>query len=80
MPHVVLRGVPDHLHRELKAAAARNYRSLNGEILARLTASVQAEPADIETLLEKIRQRREHIGPVNLGTAALREMRGAGRP
>ena len=80
LPHVVLRGVPDRLHRELKAAAARNCRSLNGEILARLTASVQAEPAGVETLLERIRQRRGRIGPVDLGAAALREMKDAGRP
>ncbi len=35
--NIALRNVPEDLHAELKAAAKRNHRSLNGEILARLT-------------------------------------------
>ena len=80
MPNLALRGIPDQLHRELKLAASRNHRSLNGEILARLTASVRGEPADPETLLERIRLRHETLGEVDLSQEALREMRGAGRP
>ena len=38
MPNLALRGIPDQLHRELKSVAIRNHRSLNGEILARLTS------------------------------------------
>ena len=34
--NIALRNVPEDLHAELKAAAKRNHRSLNGEILARL--------------------------------------------
>ena len=41
MPDVALRGIPEELHLELKAAAKRSHRSLNGEILARLAASVR---------------------------------------
>ena len=41
MPDLALRGIPEDVHRELQAAASRNHRSLNGEILARLTASVR---------------------------------------
>ena len=44
MPNVALRGVPDHVHRRIKDAARANHRSVNGEILARLVASVAAEP------------------------------------
>ena len=80
MPNLALRGIPDQLHRELKSAASRNHRSLNGEILARLTASVRGGPADPETLLERIRLRHETLGEVDLSQEALREMRGAGRP
>ena len=71
---------PDQLHRELKLAASRNHRSLNGEILARLTASVRGEAIDTETLLERIRLRYETIGQVDLSEETLREMRDAGRP
>ena len=80
MPDLALRGIPDHLHRELKSAASRNHRSLNGEILARLTASVRTEPVDVQALLERIRLRRQGIGHVDMSENALREMRDAGRP
>lgn len=49
MPSVALRGVPEYVHRRLKDAARSNHRSLNGEILARLVASVPAEPKRDET-------------------------------
>ena len=48
MPNVALRGVPEPVHRRLKDAARANHRSMNGEILARLAASVSAEPATPE--------------------------------
>ena len=44
MPNVALRGVPEHVHRRIKDAARANHRSMNGEILARLAASVSADP------------------------------------
>ena len=80
MPDVALRGVPDELHRELKSAAIRNHRSLNGEILARLTASVRGQPVDPEALLARIRLRHETLGGTDLDEKTLREMRDSGRP
>lgn len=80
MPDLALRGIPEDIHRELRAAANRNHRSLNGEILSRLAASVHSEPVDIQALLERIRLRRESIGHIDLSEDNLREMRNAGRP
>ena len=80
MPAIALRGIPNRLHRELKSAASRNHRSLNGEILARLTESVRREPVDPQTLLDRIRQRNETVGPVDLSEDTLRKMRDTGRP
>ena len=80
MPDLALRGIPEDVHRELRQAANRNHRSLNGEILARLAASVHSEPVDIQALLERIRLRREGIGHIDLSENNLREMRNAGRP
>lgn len=59
MPNLPLRDIPEHVHRDLKAAANRNHRSLNGEILARLSASLQlgATNVDVEALLERVEQR-----------------------
>ncbi len=79
MPDLALRGIPADLHRELKSAARRNHRSLNGEILARLAASVRPGPVDPEALLERIGRRHQAIGPVDLGEASLRRMRDEGR-
>ena len=80
MPDIALRGIPDSLHRELKSSASRNHRSLNGEILARLTESVSPEPVDPQALLDRIRRRNEKLGPVDLSEDTLREMRNRGRP
>ena len=80
MPDLALRGLSDHLHRELVSAANRNHRSLNGEIIARLTDSVRSEPADVERRLERIRLRHKTLGPVDLSEDTLRELRDAGRP
>ena len=80
MPDIALRGIPDSLHRELKSSARRNHRSLNGEILARLTESVSPEPVDPQALLDRIRQRNRKLGPVDLSEDTLREMRNSGRP
>ena len=80
MPDVALRNIPEPLHRELKSAASQHHRSLNGEILARLTASFRSEPVDAAALLERIRLRRVAIGSLDLSEDNLREMRNAGRP
>lgn len=39
MPNLALRRVPTDLDLELKEEAARDHRSLNREVIARLTAS-----------------------------------------
>ena len=79
MPDLALRGIPDDVHRELKVSAKRNHRSLNGEILARLTRSVSGDLVDAEQLLERIRRRRQTLGYIDLGEDTLRELRDAGR-
>ncbi len=75
MADVALRGIPDSLHREIKAAAKRNHRSLNGEILARLAASLRPAPVDAVGLLERIGRRHRTLGPLDLDEAALRRHR-----
>ena len=79
MPDVALRGIPVELHRELKAAAKRSHRSLNGEILMRLAASVRPQPVDAVALLERIQRRHPALGPIDLNEKTLRRLRNAGR-
>ena len=76
-------GAPWHLWQIAPGAQSGcepEHRSLNGEILARLTASVRSESVDPETILERIRLRHESIGQVDLSEDTLREMRNSGRP
>ena len=80
MPNLTLRGIPDDVHAELKAAAKRHHRSLNGEILARLGASASLGAVDREELLARIERRRREIGPVGLDNETIRELRNQGRP
>ena len=80
MPDVALRGIPEDVHRELKSAASRNHRSLNGEILERLTASVRSNTVDPAELRERIRRQREALGPIDVSDETINELKNAGRP
>ena len=80
MPDLALRGIPEDVHRDLKSAASRNHRSLNGEILARLTASVHGNTVDTAELMERVRHRWEGIGEIDLSDETINELKNAGRP
>ncbi len=58
MPNVALRGVPEQVHQRIKDAARANHRSVNGEILFRLAASVVDEPAPTATAIPREPKRR----------------------
>ena len=79
MVQLALRGVPAELHRELKAAATRNHRSLNGEILARLTASLHGSSANTEALLLEAERIRSAIDPIALTAEEIRILKNEGR-
>ncbi len=80
MANVALRGMSPELHQTLKQAAERSHRSLNGEILARLEASVRMSTVDVDALLARIEARRERFRVPDLDTAELRALKQAGRP
>lgn len=79
MPDIALRGLGPDLHRALKRAADRNHRSLNGEILARLEASVDPSPVMVDTLLARIQARKARLGSLELSEKDLRALRDDGR-
>ena len=79
MPDIALRGLRSDLHQSLKEAADRNHRSLNGEILARLEASVQPTPVKVDSLLARIEARTARLGPLNLREKDLRVLKDYGR-
>lgn len=85
--NIALRNVPEDLHAELKAAAKRNHRSLNGEILARLALLRPGAARDVQellernrALLERITERQKAIGKIDFDPGMIREMRDSGRP
>jgi len=80
MPDVALRGLSSELHQALKRAAERSHRSLNGEILARLEASLETPILDVESLLARIEARRARTDIPNLDETDLRGLKQAGRP
>lgn len=80
MPDVALRGMNPGLHQALKEAAERNHRSLNGEILARLEATVQPSAVDVDALLARVQARKARFGSLRLDGKELRKLREDGRP
>ena len=80
MADVALRGISADVHGALREAAARNHRSLNGEILARLEASVRPVSVDVDGLLARIRERGGRTQLASLDDDAIRTLADAGRP
>ena len=80
MPNVALRGVPEPVHRRLKDAARANHRSMNGEILARLAASVSAEPSTPPATPEGIREEARGQGAATNDASAAPRNVGAPMP
>lgn len=79
MPDLAIRGISPELHESLKKAAARNHRSLNGEILARLEASVVDTTVDVDALLARIGIRKQRISIGALDESELKALKQAGR-
>ena len=50
MAEYTLKNIPQELHERLKSAAAENFRSLNQEILSRVSRSFDAEDAKVSAL------------------------------
>ncbi len=80
MPDVALRGMSPELHQALKRAAEQRHRSLNGEILARLEASMGVTTVDVEALLARVEERRLRSSIPHLNADELRALKEAGRP
>jgi len=79
MPDITLRGMSPAVHQALKEAAERNHRSLNGEVLARLEASVRPAPMDVEALLARVEARKARLGSLELADEELRALKDHGR-
>lgn len=65
MAALTLKNIPKHLHAKLKESAARNRRSLNSEILARLESEFAAPVVDPEKLAADLRTFTERLPSVD---------------
>jgi len=77
--NITLRGIPDAVHERLREEAERNHRSLNGEILARLEASLRPGSVSPSELLDRVRQRRSRLELPELDCHLLTELKSEGR-
>lgn len=79
MANVALRGVPEGMYETLKEAAKRNHRSLNGEILTRLEASLRSSATDAAAILARVAERSVRLQIPRFDDALLSELKDAGR-
>lgn len=61
MPSLTIKNIPDKLYRRLKRAAEENHRSLNGQVLACLDASLAPPTISVEDQLAQLRKLRERL-------------------
>ena len=80
MANLALRGLPQDMYDSLKRAAARNHRSLNGEVLARLEASIRPAAAGAERVLARVASRSSSLRLPSLEENLLKALKDAGRP
>ena len=80
MANLALRGLSEEMYDSLKRAAVRNHRSLNGEVLARLEASIRPAAIGAEVVLARVASRSPSLRLPALDEDLLEALKGAGRP
>jgi plasmid stability protein len=78
MATVTVKDLPEKLHRQLKARAHQNRRSLNSEIIEILETATAPQKVDPDTLLARAATLRGRVGG-RLTDADLAALRQAGR-
>jgi len=78
MASVTIKDLPDKLHRQLKARALQQHRSLNSHIIAVLEAATMPQKLDPEALLSRASTLRARVGG-RLSDADLNALRNTGR-
>lgn len=80
MANLALRGLSEDMYESLKRAAALNHRSLNGEVLVRLEASLRPAAVGAEAVLARIARRSRDLRIPTLDQDMLEALKDAGRP
>jgi plasmid stability protein len=80
MATITVKNIPDDLYRRLKAAAARNRRSINGEIISRIEDSLRSRRVATDQLLARVRRLQDSYGDRAIPLEQLDAARREGRP
>lgn len=80
MATITVKNIPDDLYRRLKAAAARNRRSINGEIISRIEDSLSSRRVATDQLLARVRRLQDSYGDRAISLEQLDAARREGRP
>jgi plasmid stability protein len=78
MPNLTIKDLPAQLHRQLKARAAQNRRSLNSEIIMCLQGALANPDNDREEAVQRIRRLREQL-PIRFDEAEFNRYKRSGR-
>ena len=78
MATVTIKDLPDKLHRQLKARALQQHRSLNSHIITLLEAATVPQPLNPDALLARATTLRERVKG-RLKDSDLVSLRNAGR-
>lgn len=79
MPSITLKNLPEALHQRLRESAARNHRSINGEVLAALDQYVSQQRPGRAQLLADIRTLRQETS-LYVTEEELERAKNEGRP
>lgn len=81
MPSLTIKGLPDEIYTNLKAAAERNRRSLNSEVIVSLQRSLVGSKPPSEDVVQSLREWHKALARMpRLTPADVRRARRDGRP
>jgi plasmid stability protein len=80
MATLTVKNIPDDLYARVKEAAARNRRSVNSEIIARIEASLMPTRVAAEHIVARVRRLHAQLGGKTLSVDQYDEARREGRP
>jgi plasmid stability protein len=80
MATITVKNIPDELYARLKAVAARNRRSINGEIIRRIERSLTPRRVPTEQLLARIGRLHDSFEDRTFTIEQIEEARHEGRP
>ncbi len=80
MASLMIKNIPDHIHKQLKKIARQHHRSLNSEVIHCLETAAYHVPNDSKSILERAWKLREKTENYYLTEKELNQNKNEGRP